>query len=79
MSSKLKKEKYKVTGKKSLREILSQYWKKNKLCESSVKEELFVKEAKKKMEEAAVSFNSMMEIHNVLVDVYKKLIKKAGK
>jgi hypothetical protein len=59
-----------------LREILSNFWnqrKKNK--QQSSDEKCLIPDVKNEMKEAANSYKSIMEIQNILVDVYKKITK----
>lgn len=78
-SEKTKKNKKNKKSKKTLKEILSSHLE-NKIFinnEHVGEKKTFLKEARKKMSQASVSYKSLMEIHNILVDVYKNLLEKS--
>jgi hypothetical protein len=63
--------------KKNLRAILFFYWKNKKNYKTSpIKEFLSIDKVEKKMEKVNHSYNSIMDIHKILVDVYKKFVKR---
>ena len=64
------------SNKKSLKSILSLFWENHSFFERPAQEKAFVDELKNDMNKASGSYKSMMEIHGLLVSVYKKLIKK---
>lgn len=61
--------------KKSLKESLSELLQRKKIAEE--KENVKFIEPKNEMKKASNSFKSIMEVHNILVDVYKKLLSKS--
>jgi flagellar hook-basal body complex protein FliE len=68
----------KKTNKRSLKDILSLYWKTNKVVKKpEKKEKVFFKEVKNKMKEATYSYKSIMDVHGVLVEAYKKILEKS--
>ena len=71
-----------VDEKKNIRKILSSYFKNKKDQKTGVSldkpcESDFMQEAKKKMKEVKKSYMSLMEVHTILVDVYKDILKKS--
>lgn len=62
--------------KKSLKKVLYLFWKNNSFFEKPRVEKSFIDDLKNDMDKSSKSFKSMMDIHVLLVDTYKKLIKK---
>jgi hypothetical protein len=65
--------------KKSIREILNLYWKNSKNFDSPMRDNSFIEEVKAEMKAASNSYNSIMDIHKILVGVYNKFNNSANK
>lgn len=84
-NKKFKSDFIKSENRKNLREILNKHWKNAALISKDRKNALiygkriFIKEINNQMQQAQKAYNSLMSIHKILVDVYKKLITHSEK
>jgi len=63
--------------KKSLERILEKYLTEHQNILEKVDDKFFLEELSKKMQTATESYFSIMEIHTMIVEIYKDLLQKA--
>ena len=63
--------------KKSLERILEKYLTEHQNILEKVDDKFFLEELSKKMQTATESYFSIMEIHTIIVEIYKDLLQKA--
>ncbi|MFA5250636.1 MAG: hypothetical protein WC371_04460 [Parachlamydiales bacterium] len=65
--------------KKSLKKALEKYLIDHQSLVEKVDDKYFLEELSKKMQEATESYFSIMEIHAMIVEIYKDLLQKTKK
>ena len=63
--------------KKSLEKVLEKYLTDHQNILEKIDDKFFLEELSKKMQTATDSYFSIMEIHTMIVDIYKDLLQKA--
>ena len=68
-----------VGQKKSLKQVLEKYLKEHQNILDKVDDKFFLEELSKKMQQTMNSCFSIMEIHTMIVEIYKELLQKTQK